>query len=150
MRSFLILLLSIISCLAQETVQVTLGWSDNPEPDIAYYKLYFGTGSKVYGDPLLVTINQKTLTLPIGQYHFASVSAVNTSGLECVLRKELCFQVFRPGEGVAPGAPDGPYKLSDISITIEQSSDLKVWTSIHQRQHTPQTLNSFYRLVLRQ
>lgn len=64
-------------CLAGE---VTLAWDPNTEPDLAGYKVYHGTQSRSYGDPIDVqNVTQVTLTdLTPGQtYYFAATAYDN-------------------------------------------------------------------------
>lgn len=63
---------------------VTLAWDPNPEPDIASYVIYFGTGSRTYSYATNVG-NFSTAAvrgLEAGRTYFFAVTAVNTSGLE--------------------------------------------------------------------
>jgi len=60
-----------------------VSWDASSEPDLAGYKLYYGTASRSYGAPIDVG-NQTTYTitgLGPGTYYFAA-TAYNTSGNE--------------------------------------------------------------------
>ena len=148
MKTFLILLFLTVSLTAQEMVNVTLAWDQNPEPDISHYRLYVGTSSGVYGPSIPVGETTKTLSLPKNVLHFAVVTAVNTSGLESPGSKELCFQVFTTGEGKAPSQPVGLKKTGSISISIEKSEDLQIWHPIHNQIEVVTNQNTFFRLAL--
>jgi hypothetical protein len=68
--------------------------------------------------------------------------------LESLPSSELCFQVFRVGEGKAPSPPINLHK-SSLSASIEQSSDLKLWVSIYSQPLISMNEPTFYRLVLK-
>lgn len=60
-----------------------LSWDPNTEPDLAGYRVYIGTASGRYGEPIWAG-NQTTYTieeLPTGTFYFA-VTAVDTAGNE--------------------------------------------------------------------
>jgi len=144
---YLILLLFPLFALGQELVNVTLSWDANLEPDVSGYKLYVGTSSQNYSAPIPVTGITKTLSLPKDTLHFAVVTAVNTSGLESTVSSELCFQVFRAGEGKIPSAPTGLHKAGGLSVSLEKSSDLKIWQTIY-RENVIASVSEFYRVQL--
>jgi hypothetical protein len=69
---------------------VTLAWDANSEPDLAGYKVYYGTASGIYGTPIVIAA-QTTYTitgLAPGTYYFA-VTAYNTAGLESSFSNEV-------------------------------------------------------------
>jgi len=146
MKILLFLFLSIV-VNAQEMVDITLSWDANPEPDISHYRVYVGTASQAYSPYVLSGEPQKVLSLPANVLHFAKVSAVNSSGLESPLSSELCFQVFKPGEGKAPSQPAGLKKVGAISVTLEKSSDLQIWQTMYTEVVTA-SLSQFYRVNL--
>ena len=81
---------SFLLCLVQfaAAASVTLSWNRNQEPDIAGYRVYWGTSSRGYTDS--VTINdtanqpvQKTYTvdgLAEGKTYYFAVKAVDLAG----------------------------------------------------------------------
>ena len=76
------LLVAFSLCNAAQSV--TLAWDPNPEPDIAKYKVYYGTQS---GNPdqSFDAGNVTTTTvvnLADGTTYFFTVRAINTAGLE--------------------------------------------------------------------
>jgi len=144
---YLIFLLFPLFVFGQEMVDITLSWDANPEPDISHYRVYVGTASQTYSLYVLSGEPQKVLSLPANVLHFAKVSAVNTSGLESPLSYELCFQVFKPGEGKAPSQPVGLKKVSSVSVTLEKSSDLQIWQTMYTEVVTA-SLSEFYRVNL--
>lgn len=137
-----------VSAFAQETVNVTLAWDANLEPDVSEYRLYVGTGSQTYGPAIPVSGTTKTIALPKDVMHFATVTAVNTSGLESPKSSELVFQVFRAGEGKVPSAPTNLRKPGPLQVSIEQSSDLQLWAEIHTQEILSHLPDTFYRLTL--
>lgn len=148
MKILLAFLLLAVAAIAQETVNVTLTWDANIEPDLAGYRLYVGTSSQTYGPAIIVDGTVKTIALPKDTLHYAVVKAVNTSGLESGPSNELAFQVFRAGEGKAPSAPTNLRKPGPLQVSIEQSSDLMLWASIHTQMVPTHTESMFYRLTL--
>lgn len=77
------------------TTQATLEWDPNSESDLAGYKMYFGTASGVYGEPIdvgLATTHTVTGLLHGRTYYFA-VSAYNTSGKESGKSNEVSYTV---------------------------------------------------------
>jgi hypothetical protein len=79
--------LSLIICITSAyAAQVTLGWSPGTEPDLAGYKVYYGTASRNYTQS--VDINNRTATsctitnLTEGQTYYFAATAYNTSLVE--------------------------------------------------------------------
>jgi hypothetical protein len=71
-------------------VEVTIAWDPNTEPDLAGYRVHYGTSAGVYGTSIDVGL-QTTYTitgLAPGTYFFA-VSAYNTSNLESGFSNEI-------------------------------------------------------------
>jgi fibronectin type 3 domain-containing protein len=121
--NFIILILSLLiifvaeAAKAQEakTLNVTLTWDANTEPDLSYYKVYWGNMSRIY------TANSgnigKVLTFkksfPLGQKYFFAVTAVDTEGLESDYSNEVWTDGY---VNLKPGAPN--IKLN-VVVTIE-------------------------------
>ena len=73
---------------------VTARWSPNPEPDIAGYKLSYGTQSGVYSPPVdCGNVTTYTMTLTPGQRFYFALQAYDTSGLISPLSAEVTFVV---------------------------------------------------------
>jgi subtilase family serine protease len=86
----ILLLFSLSSSTIAVADDATLSWNPNSETDLAGYKVYYGTASRLYGPPIPVG-NQTTYTvtgLCGGTYYF-SVTAYNTSGSESGYSNEV-------------------------------------------------------------
>jgi hypothetical protein len=89
---FLCLLIVLGGLLsAKAPVRILLSWEPNPEPDIAGYRIHYGTNSRVYETALnvgnvncTVVTNLKECTL-----YFFAATAYNTSALESDLSEEV-------------------------------------------------------------
>ena len=101
------------------SAQITLAWDPNTEPDLAGYKVYYGTASRGYGSPIIVgKVTTHTLTgLTQGQNYFYSVTACDTSGRESEYSNEV--------SGV-PSEPTQVYTVttnpSGLQITVDGAS----------------------------
>jgi len=73
------------------SAQITLAWDPNTEPDLAGYKVYYGTASRVYGSPISVgkVTTYILVGLTQGQNYFYSVTARDTSGRESEYSNEV-------------------------------------------------------------
>lgn len=81
-------LCSLVAALAP--VRVLLSWDPNPEPDIAGYKIYYGTNSRIYDvivDPGKVTCLELSGLKECTTYYFAA-TAYNSNALESDLSLE--------------------------------------------------------------
>ena len=105
-KLFTILAILAIAGIAQAaTVQVT--WNPNTEPDLAGYKIYYGTASGVYGDPIdvgNVTGHVMEITPQHGATYYFALTAYDTSGNESGYSAEATC--FIP-DGVKPEKPTG-------------------------------------------
>lgn len=84
--------------------KAVLDWDANTEPDLAGYKVYFGTASKTYGAPIDVgKVTTKTIEpLADGTYFFA-VTAYDTSGNESLFSDEVSKTI----DSTPPAKPNG-------------------------------------------
>jgi hypothetical protein len=105
-KLFTILAILAIAGIAQAaTVQVT--WNPNTEPDLAGYKLYHGTASGQYGEPVdvgNVTGHVMEITPQHGATYYFALTAYDTSGNESGYSDEATC--FIP-DGRAPEKPTG-------------------------------------------
>lgn len=122
----------------------TVTWNANTEPDIAGYKIYYGTSPRTGTDPKVCTLcgytanvnagNVLTRTfnsLTDGQTHYFSVSAYDTSGNESVFSAEVS-KVLPPSSDTTPPTISGVTASSitatgaTITWTTNESSDTQV------------------------
>ena len=105
-KLFTILAILAIAGIAQAaTVQVT--WNPNTEPDLSGYKLYHGTASGQYGEPVdvgNVTGHVMEITPEYGATYYFALTAYDTSGNESGYSAEATC--FIP-DGVKPEKPTG-------------------------------------------
>lgn len=105
-KLFTILAILAIAGIAQAaTVQVT--WNPNTEEDLAGYKLYHGTASGQYGEPVdvgNVTGHVMEITPQHGATYYFALTAYDTSGNESGYSAEATC--FIP-DGVKPEKPTG-------------------------------------------
>jgi hypothetical protein len=95
LRVLLLCLCSLLVLFAGigHAAQVTLAWDRNPELDIAGYKLYYGTGSRVYNwfiDVGNATTYTVTDLSDKATYYFAA-TAYDTSGVESTFSTEAVW-----------------------------------------------------------
>ena len=87
---------------------VTLTWDANTEPDLTGYKLYVGTQSRTYGDPVEIPLTtladpaspKHTITVPDGLFHYFAVTAYDNEvpALESDYSNEvICSNGLPPG-----------------------------------------------------
>ena len=86
-------ILSIVFAAGGNCAQVTLAWDRNTEPDLAGYKIYYGTGSRVYNwfiDVGNVTTHTVTGLTDGSTYYFAA-TAYDTSNVESTYSTEIIY-----------------------------------------------------------
>jgi len=90
-RSLIILVCSV--CTIQAAPSVTLAW--NPASNVAGYRLYCGTTSRVYTQTIEVGNTTMTLVsnLVDGRTYFFAVTAYTTTGLESPASNEVSYRV---------------------------------------------------------
>ncbi len=97
----LILFLTLLFFSIESVAQIELAWDPNTEPDIAGYRVYYGTASRAYGTPINVG-NVTTYTLndlsPRVVYYVA-VTAYNMANDESDYSNEVSGQI---AEAVSP------------------------------------------------
>ena len=92
---FIVFLLPLsLSALAQ-AAQVTLAWDPNTEPDLAGYKLYYGTSSGNYSNSIAVgNVTTYTVTnLSAGVTYYFALTALNSMLLESGYSNEISYSV---------------------------------------------------------
>ena len=78
---------------SSQMTQASLVWDPNSEPDLAGYKIHYGTSSKNYNSVVDVG-NQTTYTLSglqAGKTYYISATAYNRKGLESGYSNEIVF-----------------------------------------------------------
>lgn len=98
-------ILAIAGIAQAATVQVT--WNPNTEPDLSGYKLYHGTASGQYGEPVdvgNVTGHVMEIAPQYGATYYFALTAYDTSGNESGYSAEATC--FIP-DGVKPEKPTG-------------------------------------------
>jgi hypothetical protein len=84
--------------VAQTAQSVTLRWDANPEPDVAGYRVYYGTSSGKYSQSNDVgNVTGTTISnLTAGQTYYFVVTDYDTSGLESLPSNEVAYSVPSP------------------------------------------------------
>jgi hypothetical protein len=113
----------------------TLNWSANNEPDLAGYRVYYGTSARTSSCPTggyanNVTVGATTThifnTLTDGQTYYFSVTAYDTTGNESCFSGEVSKVIPAP-DTTAPTAPSGlsatAVSSSQINLTWNASTD---------------------------
>ena len=102
---FLVVLhMMFLPCLALGGM-VTVLWDPNPEPDIAGYKVFYGTSSGDYTDCITVNSTQTSCEitgLPDGNTYYFAAKAFDASGQESEFSSEV--SKYLPLPNVAPHA----------------------------------------------
>jgi len=71
---------------------VTLAWNRNPEPDIAGYRLYYGTAAEPFNTVIDVRTTTATASdLLVGLTYTFAVTAYNTAGVESAFSKPVSY-----------------------------------------------------------
>lgn len=87
---------TLLTFLVAETAaeSVTLAWSANPEPDIAGYRVYYGTVTAPYANSVDVGPTTATITnLENGVTYTFAVTAYNTVGAESAYSQPIAYTV---------------------------------------------------------
>jgi hypothetical protein len=108
----IVALLAWCLCGTAWAADVTLQWDANTEPDLAGYKIYQGTASGVYGEPIPVSkdLTEHTLTgLPDNVFLYFVMTAHDTEGLESDFSNEVsCINNLKPGAVIIININCGP------------------------------------------
>jgi hypothetical protein len=106
-RILLIIAVLFFATSAAFCATVKVSWDPNSEPDLAGYKIYHGTASGSYGNPVdvgNVTEHLMQVTPQYGTTYYFALTAYDTSGNESGYSDEA--SVFVP-DGSAPAKPKG-------------------------------------------
>jgi fibronectin type 3 domain-containing protein len=98
-RLFLILCASLVLTVSCFAADVTLQWDANTESDLAGYKVYYGTESRVYSEPIILgLVTTYTMHIPDSVMYFFAVTAFDTGELESDYSNEVsCMNNAKPG-----------------------------------------------------
>lgn len=89
-KLILALLVSALLIMNAWGADVTLQWEENTEPDLVGYKIYNGTESGVYNEPITVgLVTEYTATYLDNVMHYFVVTAFDTEGLESDYSNEV-------------------------------------------------------------
>ena len=123
---FSVLLVALLISVWARAEQVTLAWDANTEPDLAGYKVHYGTASGSYTTSVdvhkVTTSNIGTLTA--GQTYYFAVTAYNASGNESGYSNQVSYSVAAAnGAPATPATPTGASSaLVNASITFSTSA----------------------------
>ena len=99
-RLFTIVFASValfFTCQVHASQSVNLAWDPNSEPDLAGYRVYFGTGSDNYTQTMEVETPSATVPdLTEGVVYYFAVTAYNTEGVESGYSNEVSYAVPTP------------------------------------------------------
>ena len=90
-RVLLIVLSLSLLCSQAYSKEITLAWDANTEPDLAGYKIYYGTTSRKYGEPIDVkNVTEVTLTgFDAGVTYYFAATAYDDDDNESAYSEEL-------------------------------------------------------------
>ncbi len=123
---FSVLLVALLISVWARAEQVTLAWDANTEPDLAGYKVHYGTASGSYTSSL--DVNKVTTasigTLTAGQTYYFAVTAYNSSNKESGYSNQVSYSVLAPnGAPLTPATPTGASAaLVNASIAFSTST----------------------------
>jgi hypothetical protein len=90
-----LLCLWLVSLQAQAEQTIALAWDPNPESNIAGYKFYYGTTSRIY--PNVLDVGNRTIgsasNLVEGITYYFAITAYNTLGVESDFSEEIPYTV---------------------------------------------------------
>lgn len=105
---FSVLLLALLITVWAHAEQVTLAWNANTEPDLAGYRLHYGSAANSYAVHVDVhKVTTYTVTgLTAGQTYYFAATAYDTAGNESGYSNQVVHSV--PATNAAPTAPSLP------------------------------------------
>ncbi len=133
-RFWILVFKTIFLCIAAGGIathalaaQVTLAWDASPEPDLAGYKIHYGTASGSYSAHLDVrNVTTYTVTgLAEGQTYYFAATAYDEAGNESSYSNQVSYS----GSGSsAPVITAGP-QAAPSSVTLPASATVSVTAS---------------------
>ena len=138
---------AVVHAAGEPAPTVSLAWNPNPEPDVAGYKVHFGSQSGVYSTVIDVR-GATSATLPqmlMGSTYYLAVSAYNTAGQEGPRSSEFSVTAavpsspalgtnFTMGGTAGPGQGNLQWKYPKTAagtadgFKVYASEDLQTWT----------------------
>lgn len=121
--------------------EVTLSWDPNSEPDLAGYRLYYGTSKGEFQKHVDVGLQTtyKIANLSPGATYFLAVTAINSAGLESGFSNEVQFKSpLDPGDSTAEedlAALVEDYFGADPAISAAKDSDGDGMSSLEEFLH---------------
>jgi len=123
---FSVLLVALLISVWARAEQVTLAWDANTEPDLAGYKVHYGTASGSYTTSVDVhkVIPSIVTGLTAGQTYYFVVTAYNASNNESGYSNQVSYSVPAPnGAPATPATPSGASgALVNASIAFSTSA----------------------------
>jgi len=113
---FSVLLVALLISVWARAEQVTLAWDANTEPDLAGYKVHYGTASGSYTVHIDVhNVTTYTVTgLTAGQTYYFVVTAYNAANNESGYSNQVSYSV--PAANGAPATPATPTGASGALV----------------------------------
>lgn len=116
MKTIILAVIAALAIVSAQAAEIGLAWNPNPEPDIAGYRVYWGTASRVYNEPIDVPgapqePQFKVVDLPDSGIAFFAVTAYNAAGLESIYSDEISVDLSKP-------SPPGGLRIK-IGFTVE-------------------------------
>jgi hypothetical protein len=123
---------STSSLIPPTTTQVTLGWDQNTEPDIAGYKIYYGTASRKYTN--IIDVKSRTVTsciitnLTVGQKYYFAATSYNKILVESSYSAEVSWPYTPPTtsvpttDGGGGGGGGGYTSTTTIKVTTSTTT----------------------------
>jgi hypothetical protein len=110
-RIALIAILTLLIATVASAARIHVIWNPNTEPDLAGYRIYHGTESGQYGEPVdvgNVTGHVMEITPEYGATHYFAVTAYDTSGNESGFSPTMGVLVPEPPEVIVMPSIDLP------------------------------------------
>jgi hypothetical protein len=100
--------------LATGSSSATIAWNASEDPNIATYRIYWGTSSGVYTQQMNVgnVVAAAVGNLNAGETYYFAVTAIDTAGLESILSAEVSTQT-------ASGVTDGMSFNTSTPISLD-------------------------------
>jgi hypothetical protein len=140
--SIALIVVASITLPAEALQSVVLAWNPSPAPDIAGYRLYYGTQSGGYEQMILVTQGTSAAVsgLREGQTYFFAVTAFDASDSESLPSNEVSYTVPEPRLTMRPvpvplTGPAKAFRFSTPGVfpsgwELQGSENLQTWKTL--------------------